>query len=181
MFSEGFDRMWQTHLVHNFVFPSLGTFKPIVWFGIISMVAMLLTAISTEISRRTVNTGSTYQVTRALFSIDTLLMLSVIGFGLSGNFTIAITCYWLSYLFRQTSEPIYLSWLNHTISSDVRATIFSFSSQANAFGQIVGGPFLGLIATIFSLRTGMVWTGLSLIPVLGLYFYLITKHPKRLV
>lgn len=181
MFSEGFDRMWQTHLIHNFVFPSLGGLKPIVWFGIISMVAMLLTAIATKISRRQLDTNNNYYVTRTLFSINTLLMVSVIGFGIAGNFPIALAFYWLTYLFRQTSEPIYLSWLNNTISSDVRATILSISSQANAVGQIIGGPILGLIATVFSLRTGMVWAGFSLIPVLLLYVYLMIRHPKKLV
>ena len=35
-FSEGFDRLQVAHLVDNFRFPALGSFQPVVWFGIIS-------------------------------------------------------------------------------------------------------------------------------------------------
>lgn len=179
MFSEGFDRLWQTYLLHTFTFPALGNLKPIVWFGIFAIGAMLLTALSTEVARRHVNTANNRLAARALFGINSLLMLTVMGFGMAGSFSMAVSLYWLTYMLRQTSEPVYLSWLNNTIASDVRATILSISSQANALGQIAGGPILGLIATTFSLRAGMVWTGLSLLPVLVLYGYLVGRSQLK--
>jgi hypothetical protein len=37
LFSEGYDRLWTTHLLQDFSMPTLGPLKPVVWFGIISV------------------------------------------------------------------------------------------------------------------------------------------------
>jgi DHA3 family tetracycline resistance protein-like MFS transporter len=51
----------------------------------------------------------------------------------------------------------------------VRATVFSMRGQADALGQMIGGPIVGLVATVFSLRAVMVLAGLMIAPALWLY------------
>jgi len=43
LYSEGFDRLSAPHLVTNFTFPALWSLKPIVWFGIFTVVGTLIT------------------------------------------------------------------------------------------------------------------------------------------
>jgi DHA3 family tetracycline resistance protein-like MFS transporter len=175
MFSEGFDRLWTPYLLH-FTFPAIGNLKPIVWFGIISLVGMILTIGATEIAKRYVDTNSHQSVARFLLLINALLMVGVILFGLATNFTWAIIAYWLIYFLRETNNPLHYVWLNQNITPTIRATVFSMSNQANAFGQILLGPIMGLVATVFSLRLAMVGAGVLLIPILFLYLFTIRKH-----
>lgn len=175
MFSEGFDRLWTPYIL-QFNFPAIGHFKPIIWFGIISFVGMMLTIAATEVSKRRVDTSSHQSVARSLLVINFLLMSSVILFGLAGNFTWALVGYWLVYFLREVNGPLYNVWLNQNITSNIRATVFSMSSQSNALGQIILGPLTGLVATLFSLRAALVMAGIALLPIIYLYFFTIKKH-----
>jgi DHA3 family tetracycline resistance protein-like MFS transporter len=167
--SEAFDRLWQAHFLENFRFPELGAFEPIVWFGIINVGAMILSFVAAEVARRRVDTSSHLAVARALLIINALLIASVVAFGLAGNFAVALGAYWAAYLLRRTNQPLYAAWINQNVSPQVRATVFSMTSQSDAFGQIAGGPAVGAVGALFSLRAAMVVTGLLLSPALALY------------
>lgn len=60
-------------------------------------------------------------------------------------------------------------WLNLNLNPRVRATVLSLSGQANALGQFAGGPAVGAIGTVFSLRAALVVAGLLLSPAVLLY------------
>jgi hypothetical protein len=68
------------------------------------------------------------------------------------------------------------AWLNQNINSNIRATVFSMSSQSNALGQIILGPLTGLVATLFSLRAALVMAWIALLPIIYLYLFTIKKH-----
>lgn len=176
MFSEGFDRLWTAHILHNFTLPTLGQFKPVVWFGIITGVAKLLTVAATEIATRRLDTNSHLVVARALLSINTLLIAGVITFGLAGHFPLALVTFWAISPLRNMNSPLQTAWVNQRLDPRVRATVISMSSQADALGQIMGGPILGAIATALSLRTAMVVTGIVLSPALLLYARTIRRN-----
>lgn len=175
MFSEGFDRLWTPYIL-QFNFPTIGHFKPIIWFGIISFVGMILTIAATEISKRKIDTNNHQSVARALLVINLLLMSSVILFGLAGNFSNALIAFWLVYFLREINGPLYNAWLNQNTSSNIRATVFSMSNQSNALGQILLGPLTGLVATLFSLKVALVMAGIVLLPIVFLCFITIKKH-----
>lgn len=175
MFSEGFDRLWTPYIM-QFTFPAILNLKPIVWFGIISLVGMVLTMGATEISKRYVDTSNHQSVSRYLLGINSLLIIAVILFGLAVNFTWAIIAYWFIYFLRETNNPLQYAWLNQNITPNIRATVFSMSSQSNALGQIMLGPIMGLLATVFSLRVSMIVSGMILIPTFFLYLFTIRKH-----
>jgi DHA3 family tetracycline resistance protein-like MFS transporter len=86
MFSEGFDRLWTPHVLENFTLPSLGKFQPVVWFGIINAVSMLLTLVVTELARQRLDTDSHLSVARALFVINAVLIAGIVTFGVAGHF-----------------------------------------------------------------------------------------------
>ncbi len=169
MSSEAFDRLWEAHFIANLGFPSIGHLTPVVWFGIINGGAMALSLVITEIVLRRVDTRSHTHVTRMLLLINTVLAMSVIGFGIAGGFAMGIAAYWAAYSMRTANEPLYSAWTNQSLEPKVRATVFSMSSQMDALGQMVGGPLIGLIGTAFTIGAAMIASGTTLIPALLLY------------
>lgn len=176
MFSEGFDRLWTPFMIDSFAFPSIGGIKPVVWFGAISMVAAILAAIMTEFFKKRTDFSNHRSTVGALLLVNAFLILGVVGFGFSTGFIMAAAMYWLAAVFREIREPIHDAWINQNVTSNVRATVFSMCSQANAIGQVVGGPFLGVIASFVALRAGIIVAGLILIPTLFLYACAIKNH-----
>jgi MFS family permease len=104
------------------------------------------------------------------------VVAGVIGFGFSQTFAVAVVMYLFASVFREARTPVYNAWMNQNVTSNVRATVFSMCNQADAIGQVLGGPLLGLIATAISLRISLLVSGLILLPVFFLYTYTIKKH-----
>lgn len=179
LYSEGYDRLWTAHFLTNFSFPQPGHLKPIVWFGIISVTGMLLTLGATEIIRRWVNIAQQRLLIRALFIINATGIACIFILALAGNFYVAVIAILLFKVFRALNEPVYTTWLTQNIDAKVRATVISMRGQVDAFGQIVGGPPVGYIGNIFSIRTALLVSGAVLSPVLLLYAYAARKIKKR--
>jgi DHA3 family tetracycline resistance protein-like MFS transporter len=177
MFSEGFDRLEEAHLLTTIGLPPLGSLAPVVWFGIINAGASLLSLPVVEIVRRRVDVGSAAKAARALIAVNGLIAASVILFGLAPNFAVAVAALWLATVMRHVNGPIVGAWLNQGLDPRVRATVLSMNGQANAFGQIGGGPVIGLVGTVVSLRAALVGSGLLLTPCL-LLFARFLRHPE---
>lgn len=180
LYSEGFDRLWTAHFLTNFTFPALGQFKPVVWFGIFSVVGTLLTLGATEVVRRWIDIALQRILIRALFVLNALGIVGLLVFALAGNFFLAVVAVLLIRVFRSVNEPIYTTWLTQNIESKVRATVISMRGQVDAFGQIVGGPPVGYIGTAFSIRAALVAASAILSPVLLLYTYAARKSKEKL-
>src|SRR5918997_4245125 len=179
--SEGFDRLWQAHVIRDVDFPLLpavGQPPPIVWFGLLDVAAMLLTLGATELVRRRVDTTSHLAVARTLFLTSALLIAGMITVGLATTFAVAAGAYLLARAVRGTNDPLATAWINQSLEPGVRATVFSLISQADALGQIGGGPVVGALATARSIRTALVASGVALTPVLGLYAHT-TRRPAE--
>jgi len=167
-FSEGLDRLWTPHLL-NFALPTLDGLQPIVWFGVVRIAGMLLALGATEVARRRVDTNSHAMVARVLSINNALLIACVVVFGLAGHWGVAFAAFMATMPLRRVRNPLYTAWVNQRLDPQVRATVISMSSQADALGQMVGGPILGAIATGASLRAALVVAGLALLPSLLLY------------
>jgi MFS transporter, DHA3 family, tetracycline resistance protein len=168
--SEGFDKLWEAHLLLAFAFPALGALKPVVWFGVINVATALtgLAAIALFRRRLDATSGDTVAA-RILLVINALLAGSVIIFGLAGSFALAFAALLLKAAPGALSDPLYRTWLIQQTEPRTRATVLSISSQANALGETGGGPVVGLIGTAFSLRAALVAAGVLLAPVVALY------------
>ncbi len=180
MFSEGFDRLWTAFMVDNFTFPTAFHLKSVTWFGILAMVANVFSMLAIRFTEKRTDSNNHQSTVKALLTVHSVLALSLLFFAAANNFLLAAIGYWLVVMFRETRNPIYDALINQNTQSQVRATVFSLCSQANAIGQIAGGPILGVIAAAVSLRASMVLSGLILIPTVFLYLQLIKKHTRVL-
>ncbi len=167
--SEGFDRLWTAHILENFMLPAIGNFGPVIWFGIINAVSMLLSLVTTEAVRRRIDLNNQTAVVRTIRALYALMIAAIVVFALSGNLVLALAAFWVSQALNATSQPLLSAWINRHIESKVRATVISMYEQCNAFGQIAGGPGVGFIGRQFSLRAALMASALLLTPVLPLF------------
>jgi len=168
-YSEGLDRLWTAHLMQDFVMPWSGILQPVVWMGIIRAVHLAISLLATEFTRRAYARRS-FSLPVALSASATLIVLALCAFGLTTAFWVALALYWGIQVLRSIAGPLHDAWLNERIDdSHVRATVFSIGSQADAIGQISGGPLVGVIGNTLSIRAALVASGLMLSPVLPLY------------
>ena len=179
--SEGFDRLSSAHFLADFTFPALGQLKPVVWFGILSIGGTLLTLVVSEIVRRRVDTSNQRILIRALFVINVLSVGSLLAFGLAGNFFLAVLAYWSVGIFRSVNRPVFTTWLTLNVDAKVRATVISMWGQVDALGHVAGGPPVGYIGTVMSLRAALVAVGAILSPVLLLYAFAASKVRGKVV
>jgi DHA3 family tetracycline resistance protein-like MFS transporter len=185
LYSEGFDRLWTPHLLDNFAGPWEEGPEPVVWFGLIRAVMLLVSLAATELARRRVDTARALPLARSLLLNAALIILCLLGFALTRTFWVAVVLYWLIGALRNIAAPLHTAWINLSIDQpQVRATIFSVSGQADAIGQVAGGPVVGAIGNA-SIRAALVSSALLLSPVLPLYATAIRKsrghkdHPIR--
>ncbi len=165
-FSEGFDRLWTAHLLQNISLPALGNLDDVVWFGIISAVGTPFSLLATELIRRRVDVTSSRAVAMTLLAVYGVMIVSVLSFSLGGSFLMVLIGLWLTGALRQVRNPLMEAWVNQHTESDVRATVLSIQGQADAFGQIAGGPAVGLIGLLSSIRIAISISALMLVPIL---------------
>ncbi len=169
LYSEGFDRLWTPHLLSNFQAPWHQSVEPIVWFGLIQAVMLLISLVTTELARRRVDLSRPLPLARALLVNASLIILSLAGFALTKSFWLALVLFWFLGALRNVAAPLHTAWFNLNIDEpQVRATLFSVSGQADAIGQIAGGPVVGAIGNR-SMRAALLTSALLLSPVLPLY------------
>ncbi len=165
-FSEGFDRLSTAHILQNFALPPLGSLNEIVWFGIISAVSMPLTLGVTEVIRRRLDLTNGRTVALTLTAVYLVMIGSVLLFTLGESFALILLGFWLTQAARGVCNPLMDAWINLYVESDVRATVLSFGGQADAFGQIAGGPVVGAIGLWRSVRVAIACSALMLLPIL---------------
>lgn len=176
-FTEGFDRLWTAHLVGHFTLPPLGQLHEIVWFGMISAVSMPLSLLATETIRRRVNLANSRAVVRALAAVYGMMIISALLFILSDRFEWALAGLWMTGALRTIRNPLMETWINQNTESNVRATVLSMQGQADAFGQIAGGPAVGMMALLGSVRLAIALSALMLTPILGVFSHSL-KHSR---
>ncbi|MFC1878360.1 MFS transporter [Chloroflexota bacterium] len=175
LYSEGLDRLWTKHLLDNFSSPMGGALKPVVWIGMIRAVGMLMTAGATGIVRGRMDTQDQKSMAKFLFALSFILLLSLFGFALTTSLVAAVLAFLVGYITRMVIGPLYTAWVNQRLDSRVRATVLSMSSQVDAIGQVVGGPGVGLLGSLVSVRAALVASSLILSPVMFLYRRLIRR------
>jgi len=167
--SEGFDRLWEAHILTDFTFPALGQLKPVVWFGVIQLVLAPLEIAGLELVRRRVDVRRQRATAWTLFAFAALQLVGVVTFALAGGFFLAIAAFGLADVARTLAYPIRGAWLTRSINPKVRATVLSLMGQSDALGQVAGGPGIGAVGKELSLRAAIACSGLLLVPALPLY------------
>ncbi|MCY3796695.1 MAG: MFS transporter [Chloroflexi bacterium] len=168
-FSEGFDRLWITHTLQNFSLPPLGQLDEIVWFGIISAVSMPLTLAVTEVLRRRLDMSDNKRVATTLIAVYAAMILSVLLFVLGESFALVLLGLWLTGAARAVRNPLMEAWINQHTESKIRATVLSIQGQADALGQIAGGPVVGAVGLLSSVRVAISLSALLLLPIIPVF------------
>ena len=176
-FSEGYARLWEAHLL-TFRFPALGSLAPIVWFGLINLGASLLNLLVAEVAVRRLHLTHHAAMARTLLVCSALSVIGATVFGLSRSFALAVAAFGLVSVASTVAGPVARTWLNQSLDSRGRATVLSMVGQADALGQMTGGPLIGWVATVRSLRVALVLGAMLLIPSLPLYAGAVNAESK---
>lgn len=171
LYSEGWDRLRDFHLLENFTFPDLFGLPlgSVEWFAILNAAVLGLGVFANGIAERRFVQVDSRRLTGALQGLYGFMVSSMVVFALNGNFLAAVLALLLFDTFRSVTFPLTEAWLNRHIPSRVRATVLSMTSQLDALGQAVGGPLVGLVGNLFSVRTAILSAAGVLFPTVLLY------------
>lgn len=162
--TETFDRLWELHLLRGIGLPGFGELDPIVWFGVINGVGLLLGIAAVELVKKRVDVVRGPGIVNALVVVNVLLIVTTAAFGLTGGFAAAVAAFWLVDLLRYTHLPLFQAWVNRGLDPATRATINSAASQMDGLGQIFGGPVLGAVGAVRSVAAAIVTAAALRIP-----------------
>ena len=165
LYSEGYDRLSQAHMLERFTFPELGNFPLVGWFGLLSAAGMILTALATGwLQKRNLTQPRRLAWTMMFATFG--IVASMATFALTHSFALVLALNIGIRVLRHSNEPLYTAWVNHRLDSQVRATVISMSSLVDALGQIAGGPLVGLLAQRAGIQTGLLSSAFLLTPVI---------------
>ena len=172
--SESFDRLWLAHLL-SFELPKpnlLASLEPnklqLVWVGSLELIGSLIALPLLAFTHKRLETSGFAQTVRILFWANAALIGCVLVFALAPGFALALLGYLGARAARTVIGPLSNIWLNTQLESSTRATVLSMNGQADAIGQIAGGPIVGWLGNS-SLRLALAVGAGLLSPALGLY------------
>jgi len=178
--SEGFDRLEEAQYLITLQLPPMhlpivGTLDPIAWFGVFITIGAIVNVTLLEVARRRVNFTDHTKVAKAMFAFNTIIIVATVGFALAGHFLVAFGLGLMRSMAYSLMRPIAATWMNQNIESQVRATVLSMNGQANALGQIAGGPGIGWVGNAFGIRAAIALAGILLTPSLALIYRTIRR------
>lgn len=172
LYSEGYERLWQKHILDTFTLPTIGGLQlsPVAWFGLYQLVASVGVIGLTELLGRRVRLTRQGPVMRALLLLNLAIVAGIAVFSLTDSLALAALALLVLTATRAAAIPVSNAWLNQSAEPEIRATLFSLHGQVNSIGQVVGGPPAGMIGQR-SLRAALLASGLvqtCSLPLLGL-------------
>jgi len=175
--SEAFDRLNTPLIIDRFDFPTvLGTDSPVLWFGASGIIGTLLGLAASEVFRRinaeALGVGTPARLLAILSGIE---IAGIVVFALAGSLWLAFAMLWLRGIIGTLIGPVQGAWLNRNLDSATRATVLSITGQANAIGQVAGGPVLGWVGSAVSIRAALLGSALVLSPIVALYVRMIPR------
>lgn len=168
LWSESFDRLWGDFLLKDFRLPNLFGLHPAGWFAVISIAVSLLGLASTQLARGWTEHPDGRTTGRTLLVLTTLICVGVLAMAGAGGFALAITAYLCVQALRPVSSPLVTGWIVARVDPNVRATVLSARDMFDSAGQIVGGPFVGWIGVVSTIRTALYTGAIALLPAIGL-------------
>ncbi len=177
LYSEGFDRLWTAHLIEDFSSYIVTTSNPILFIGIVRVVLIILSIIALEILNKKLDFKNFKGIMKVLVFSAIVIILSLVGFSLMKNLYAVLFMFWIIGIMRSITSPLLDTCLNNQVSNqNIRATIFSVKGQIDSIGQIGGGPMVGFIGNLFSIRMALFASAIILSPILYLYSLVIRKR-----
>jgi DHA3 family tetracycline resistance protein-like MFS transporter len=170
MWAEGFDRLWEAHLLLEVGLPDVAGLGDVVWFGLIGAGSLVLSfAVAAPLVTRIERLGQE-SLARFLLLLHGLLILTALAFAWSATVWVALVAYWATTVVRGLTEAPFRTWLNGAVAdSRVRATVLSISGVTGSAGEWAGGPVLGVVGNRWSVRAALGVGAFLLTPTLALF------------
>jgi MFS transporter, DHA3 family, tetracycline resistance protein len=167
MSSEAVSRLAPLHILDEIGLP--GRFAEATWFGILHAGAFLGGAVVTRLISQMTALRNLRLVVQILLTLTIVMLLATLLFALAGVFWLALIAIWMTRWVRIAMRPLVMAWANRGLTPSTRATVLSMLGQAGALGEVCGGPLLGLVATLHTVRTALVGAAAVLLPALLFY------------
>jgi MFS transporter, DHA3 family, tetracycline resistance protein len=177
MWNESFDRLWGAYLLKDIKFPHPFGLGTVLWFSVLGGVEMgsvlavataLLGLAATEWATRRTNRLGPASVVSTLLALTIATAVGVVGMAASRTFAFAIVAYLAVVTMRPLFSPLVTGWVVGRVDSSVRATALSATDMFDSGGQIVGGPIVGVIGVLATIRIALVAGAVALAPAAGL-------------
>ncbi|OTA41758.1 MAG: hypothetical protein A6D92_04055 [Symbiobacterium thermophilum] len=168
MSGEGYDRLWEAHLLENIPFPSLFDLRATTWFGIIAGLSSVLSIVVTETVHRRLDQSHERSVALFLVLCTAAQAAAVLGFAWSGQFFLAWSATWSRLSARESRLPaqqLARPFRRSPGSGNGDLTV----GQADAIGQTAFGPVIGWIGSVRGLRIALSVAGIALSPLVPLF------------
>jgi DHA3 family tetracycline resistance protein-like MFS transporter len=167
LWSESFDRLWGALLIRDIGFPKLAGLSPALWFSLLAAVVAVLALGSTELARRRTEKLGGEAVATALLVLTIAIGIGVVAMATAHAFVVAIAAYLGVSVLRPVFDPLIDGWMVTRIEPSVRATALSARDMFDSGGQIAGGPVIGEIGALTSIRIGLLAGAAALAPAVG--------------
>lgn len=147
--SEVFDRLWVERIVNDLGVPDLPVGNGLaVWFTLFALISSLLALGASVAANRLAPVAlNAEHPTRVMALLVLVQVAGVAVFAVSGTLWTALAGRWARDAAVSVGYPIQRAWLNRHVTSRARATTLSMTGQADAVGQVAGGPALGALAS----------------------------------
>ncbi len=167
--SEGFDRLRTAHWVREVGFPDLGGLEPVAWLAGINLLVSLAAAVGARLMEGRIDLKDTRAAARYLSLLVAITAACTLVFGLADGFGLALAGTLGVRVSRALSVPLIQAWMNRGLRSELRATVLSMAGQMDALGQVGGGPVIGWLGSVFSIRAALLASAGALLPAIALY------------
>jgi len=168
MWGESFDRLWGAFLIQDIHFPGLLGLRPATWISATAVVVALLGLGSTEIAKRRIDRLGHTAVAGTLLAVTALIGVGVPAMASAHGFALAIASYLLVQVLRPVAYPLVSGWIVTRVDSRVRATALSARDMFDSGGQSLGGPVVGWIGLVATIRTALYAGAIALVPAIAL-------------
>jgi hypothetical protein len=155
MWSESFDRLWGALLIRDIGIPKIAGLSPAIWFSLLAAVVAVLALGSTELARRRSDRLGPDSVASALLTVTVAIAVGVVVMASTHSFAVAVAAYLLIEVLRPVVSPLIDGWMVTRIEPSVRATALSARDMFDSGGQIIGGPVVGVVGTLTSIRIAL--------------------------
>lgn len=177
MSGEAFGRLAPLHILDDIGLP--GTFAETTWFGILHAGSFLGAAVITGLTSRAKTVQNPRLIVQTLVVLTAVMLLATLTFAVASVFWLALIAFWMARWVRIAFAPLMVARMNPGLAPHVRATVLSMLGQAGALGEVCGGPLLGLVGTLRSVRTALLGAAVVLLPALPLYGRLLAQRGWR--
>jgi Major Facilitator Superfamily len=173
--SEAVDRLWPLRVLDDF--PT--AYDPVLLFTAISLIGTVLSLVVSVVAQRLRREQvEALHPAGLLATLGAVQVAGILGLALAGQLWLALAAYWVRTAAVQLAAPVQSAWLARNLDSASRATALSVNSQADALGQVAGGPPLGAIGNAAGVRAAFVAAALLLAPTIPLYARLRSAHRR---